>query len=238
MLDVAALRDELAVERGQHGNDLLRLRSELASHQESLKFVVEEKSNVENELNQYRTELDAKRAENAALSEKLERAELTAVKAQDGHNESQAVSALEAEAARLRDQLKEAKVTSDERGHEAGELRSRLAASETEARALADKLRDAEARLELTELNLRQVRSAAERGPLQEPHGESSQKRAAEKEAEKLREENRALKEREAELVAYIQQASQDREQIIQQYTAYAKQLTSQVSQRPTGVST
>jgi len=103
-----------------------------------------------------------------------------------------------------------------------------LTTREAEARTLSDRARDAEARLELAELNLRQLRSAADRQEIGQTN--ETLKESLERETVALRDENKALKDRETELAAYIQQASQDREQIIQQYTAYCKQLTAQVS--------
>jgi chromosome segregation ATPase len=85
-------------------------------------------------------------------------------------------------------------------------------------------LTEKSSRLEMTELNLNQIRAAST--------PTSSEERLREKDdtITRMEGEKAEMEAREAELTAYIRQAGQDREQIILQYTAYSHQLTAQIT--------
>lgn len=129
------------------------------------------------------------------------------------------------EISQLRQELDETKSLLGDQKNDLSELHSKLSAKDSENANLKRDLSEALARLELSELNLTQLRSASQ------VTNEASTNQSVKKDDEisQLKAKLIEHEQREGELTAYIQKASQDREQIIHQYTAYSQQLTTQI---------
>jgi len=70
MYEISAMKDELTSERHGQETTVEVLRSELESHKESIKFLVEEKSSVEQKWGKTKEELDQKQGEKNCYSAK------------------------------------------------------------------------------------------------------------------------------------------------------------------------
>ena len=142
----------------------------------------------------------------------------------------------------LRDERDKLKIDCIDLKQEVLELKSKVDVSDKKSIFLAQQLQETGTKLELAEVNLSQLRAAAEATTsADESANESNNAKEdddgkadlSDKEAEiqRLITENEGYVQRVSDLTAYIQQASHDREQIIQQYTSYSQQLTVQIEE-------
>ena len=142
----------------------------------------------------------------------------------------------------LRDERDKLKIDCIDLKQEVLELKSKVDVSDKKSIFLAQQLQETGTKLELAEVNLSQLRAAAEATTsADESASESNNAKEdddgkadlSDKEAEiqRLMTENEGYVQRVSDLTAYIQQASHDREQIIQQYTSYSQQLTVQIEE-------
>ena len=220
---------------------------ELNSYKESLKMVISEKSEIEASMKQMQNTLKMKDGkipkclvETITTSHFLA-VEITSLKQMLLDSEQRANENLEkAEAAamdtskvqemvQMKAQLQDAQMTSDELRHTVTELQSKLGVKERETTDLKAELDSSNAKLEMVELNLSQLRAATAGSAPASGVAESEALNAKDAEIADLKTAVEEAKKREAELSAYIQSASVDREQIIHQYTTYSQQLTAQI---------
>ena len=222
---VLLVQEELSGERSSlmsAREEIDRLKAQLGSYKESTEIVVSEKSDLAKELTRFAELLKSKEVEVENASKRAADMERTLLGMQT--HQAEPDPTLVAEISRLEHEVKDYKILVHEKANDVSELQSRLVVKDRENEALSKELSDKSARLEMAELNLVQIRSAAT------PTTSEEHLREKDEAIHKLEEEKAEMKKREEELTAYIRQAGQDREQIIQQYTAYSQQLTAQIT--------
>ena len=220
-----SVQEELSRERSSLTSareEIDRLKAQLGSYKESTEIVVSEKSDLAKEIARFADLLKSKEVEVENASKRAADMEKTLLGMQT--HQAEPDPSLVAEISRLEHEVKDYKILVHEKANDVSELQSRLVVKDRENEALSKELSDKSARLEMAELNLVQIRSAAT------PTTSEERLREKVEAIHKLEEEKAEMKKREEELTAYIRQAGQDREQIIQQYTAYSQQLTAQIT--------
>ncbi len=205
---------------GRAQEEVDKLNEQLRSHQESIRILVEEKSQVDLTNKKLEADLQESKVQIDNLKAKNEQLEMDSLKQSHDQASSEGLKLAEAEVEAARRLLGSKEAELQERDGDLQELKSRLLAKESLETQLKEELKEKSSKLELAEVNLEQLRRSA----VTDDDNSCLQDKVKD-----LESKNEELTKREAELTAYIQQAGRDREQIIHQYTTYCQQLTAQM---------
>ncbi|XP_040583435.1 uncharacterized protein [Lepeophtheirus salmonis] len=182
----------------------------------SIQIYVSEKSELSLELEKTRKESVSQKEGIKSLEGKIE--ELISTKAGE-FEDTKKLEIKEEEVKVLQKELSDVNETVINQKHELSEITSKFKSKVDLAEDFERKYVDTKAQLEMTELNLSQMRNGNRDDLLLEKDEEIS----------KLNSEIESKDKRVSELTAYIQQSNGERDQIINQYTSYSQQLVAQI---------